>query len=421
MTVGIWGYGREGRAALDWLLRSGEDDVVIFDDRASALGEGRAGVRFSADFADLIRCDYCLVSPGVPHTDPRRGELIKAGVGLRTGTQLWMRDQHAQTIGVTGTKGKSTTAALIHHLLSANGFSNELAGNIGIPLLDVPVRPGSRFVVELSSYQCESLDQSPDLAVITQLAWDHVPAHGSVETYWLAKAKIFTESGRVLVCAQDTLDSLREVGVDTDQVDVRLAPPLLELPAGWPAVLSYPHNQVNAALALAAASEVGIEWPELLAAAATFTPLAHRLEPVATTARGLVWISDVLATTQESAIAALNTFSHHPITMIIGGQERGQPIGELAHRLVTLQHSGSVQVICMGETATRFAAQLEGAGVDRVHVVETLAEAVTLAARISDDRAAVLLSPAAPSYDQFRDFEAKSAALRQLLVHIQAS
>jgi len=413
MTAGVWGYGREGRAALDWLLRTGDEDVLVFDDRPQELPP-RDRVRMAVDFAELAGCARCLVSPGVPHTDPRRQDLIRAGVVLQTGTQLWMRDHHERAVGITGTKGKSTTAALIHHVLSRNGRENQLAGNIGVPLLDVP--PAPRYVVELSSYQCESLDQSPDIAVITQLAWDHVPAHGSVEAYWRAKAKIFSQHGRILICAQDTLDSLREVGADTDAVDVRVVEPVDPAP-GWPPALGYPHNRGNAGLALAAAAAAGVERDEAVAAAASFRPLEHRLEPVATTERGLVWISDVLATTQESAKAALNTFIHHPVTMIIGGQDRGQPIDDLARHVATAQRSGSVRMITMGETAQRFAADLEQAGVRDVHSVGTLAEAVALARRISPDDTAVLLSPAAPSYDQFRDFEAKSAALRDLVAN----
>ena len=414
MSVGVWGYGREGRAAVDWLLRTGGDGVLVFDDRVAALGVDDGRVRFTTDFAELTRCASCLVSPGVPHTDPRRELLLAAGVEIGTGTQVWMRAHHDRTIGVTGTKGKSTTSALIHHLLTTCGIPNELAGNIGVPLLDLPDVEDMQYVVELSSYQCQSLDQSPDIGVITQLAWDHVPAHGSVEAYWQAKAKIFTEHGRTLVCAQNTLDSLLEVGVSLD-VSVLVVEALDDVPGDWPAVLTYPHNRANAALALAAAQELGLPRADLLHAAASFAPLEHRLEEIAQTARGLVWVTDTLATTQESAVAAVNTFAQHPITLIIGGQDRGQPVDQLALRVA---HLPNVRVITMAETGARFASAMDAAGVRDVHRVVTLDEAVTLAARVSDDHAVVLLSPAAPSYDQFRDYEAKSAALRTLVALI---
>ena len=215
----------------------------------------------------------------------------------------------------------------------------------------------------------------------------------------------------MLVCAQNTLDSLAEVGVGPAGVDVRIAEPLTDVPADWPAVLRYPHNRANAALALTAAEAIGRDRAELINAATSFAPLEHRLEEVGT-ARGLVWVSDPLATTQESAIAAVNTFAQHPITLIIGGQDRGQPIDELAIRLTRLDR---VHVICMAETGARFAATLRAAGFDDVHLVDTLDQAVPLAARISADQAVVLMSPAAPSYDQFRDFEAKAAAYRALV------
>ena len=417
MTAGVWGYGREGRAAVSWLLRASSDDIVVFDDRPTGEPD-QPRVHFADNFDELMHCTRCIVSPGVPHTDPRRVELIKRGVELQSGTQLWMRDHHAATIGITGTKGKSTTSALIHHLLAESGVENVLAGNIGLALLDVPDRVGVRYVVELSSYQCESLDRSPDIGVITQLAWDHVPAHGTVEAYWRAKAKIFSERGRILICAQNTLDSLREVGADTTNVDVRIAEALDEVPTDWPEVLGYPHNRANAALALTAAEAVGIGRDQLLAAASTFRPLEHRLEPVGTTSRGIVWVSDTLATTQESAIAAVNTFSHHPLTLILGGQDRGQPIDALASRLAVLQRTGSVRVVCMAESGARFATALRAAGVRDVQVVDRLEPAVTLAAQLSDDDGVVLLSPAAPSYDQYRDYEAKSAALRELVTQL---
>ena len=159
MTVGVWGYGREGRAAVDWLRPPRPSRSWCFDDRAAAFGADSERVHFTSDFAALTAVTRCLVSPGVPHTDLRRADLIKSGVVIETGTQLWMRTHHARTIGVTGTKGKSTTASLIHHLLSGTGVPNELAGNIGVPLLDVP--EAGQYVVELSSYQCESARPIP--------------------------------------------------------------------------------------------------------------------------------------------------------------------------------------------------------------------------------------------------------------------
>ncbi len=409
MTVGVWGYGREGRAAVDWALRSTTEDVVVYDDHAAALGTDQARVRFTNDFAELTRCASCLISPGVPLVEPRRAELSRAGVELLTGTQLWMRDHHDRAIGVTGTKGKSTTSALLHHLLTRVGLDVELGGNIGVPLLELPDAPERRFVLELSSYQCQSLDRSPAIAVITQLAWDHVPAHGTVELYWRAKAKIFTERGQLLICAPDTFQSLREVGVATDDIEVLLVDALSDVPEDWPEVLRYPHNRANAALALAAAESLGLAREDLLRAATTFTPLEHRLQPVGTTRRGLVWVTDTLATTQESALAALNTFAHHPVTMIIGGQDRGQPVQALMHRAAQLPQ---VRLVCMGQSGARFAEAARVAAVADVHTVETLLQAAELATRISADNAVVLLSPAAPSYDQFHDYAAKSAALR---------
>ena len=252
--------------------------------------------------------------------------------------------------------------------------------------------------------------------MITQLAWDHVPAHGSSRPTGGQRRRSSPtrpdsdlRSGDARLTAGGRRRHLRHRRP-------RVAGRSIDRPEGWPDVWgtrttgSTPDSRSRPRRP--SACRAGTHS----ARAATFTPLAHRLEPVPTTDRGLVWISDVLATTQESATAALNTFVHHPVTMIIGGQDRGQPIDDLAASVLRGAAAGSVQVITMGETGPRFAADLGRRRRANVHTVADTRRGGGPGRRdLRRSRGAVLLSPAAPSYDQFHDFEAKSAALRDLV------
>lgn len=405
--VGIWGFGREGRAALRWVRGTDPGaDVVVADDAPDRVRAEVGGEVEVAGFDALLHCATVWASPGVRPADPRRAALVDAGVDLRSGSDEFLRRAGHRTVGVTGTKGKSTTSAFTREVLAACGHETVLAGNIGVPLLDLldpatgaPRNGQALFVTELSSYQCAALTVSPRVAVVTQLYDDHLVEHGGRAEYWRAKSRIFTLGARVLVALPETVDKLRTVA-DVDSV------PSLVTPPGLPVDVDLPrHVAENLRVAVAGAAALqGAPVPTdaVAAVARGYAPLPHRQVVVADT-RGVTWVDDALATTQESVLAALDAFPHARTAVLLGGKDRGQPVDRLAP---ALRERGATALL-VGETAARFAADLPGV---TTVPVGTVTAGVAWVAAHAGDLDVCLLSPAAASYDQFRDHTEKGAA-----------
>ena len=184
-SVAVWGTGREGRAAVAAIARHEPSRLIAVDDSANYLATAWEGELAAAAplaggdhaFPALVTADVVVRSPGVPQTHPWMKELRERGVTITGGSALWMADNAARTIGVTGSKGKSTTSSLISHLLAAVGRPNVFGGNIGVPLLDLP--PAAQYVLELSSYQCADLADSPRVVALTSLFPEHLDWSGS--------------------------------------------------------------------------------------------------------------------------------------------------------------------------------------------------------------------------------------------------
>lgn len=407
--VGIWGFGREGAAAWRWVTATDPHvSVVVVDDDPARVHETAPDVEV-AGFDALMSCATVWVSPGIRPNDPRLAELTAAGVTLRTGTDEFMARAGARTVGVTGTKGKSTTSSFVRDLLVAGGAPAQLAGNIGVPLLDLldpatgaPRNDQATFVTELSSYQCSSLEHSPRVAVVTQLYADHLAEHGTLDEYWAAKARIFGYGAEFLVALPETVDKLRTV-TDVDAVPSLVTPPELpELTVTLPRHVA--ENLRVAAAGVAAATGNPVPTEVLDTVARAYEPLPHR-QSVVGDVLGVLWVDDALATTQESVLAALDAYPRARIALLLGGKDRGQPVDRLG---VVLRERGT-EVLLVGETAPRFGWELSRWNV-HTREVGTVEAGVAWVAEHRLDLDVCLLSPGAASYDQFRDHAAKGAA-----------
>jgi UDP-N-acetylmuramoyl-L-alanine---L-glutamate ligase len=435
--VGVWGAGREIRSFAGQLARrlpSARIAVAAFDEPPSedipaALRAPDVRVVTGAGVvAALSACDLVVRSPGVSIHRPEMRSLTGAGVPVTTSTALWLAEREGRAVvGVTGTKGKSTTAALIFHLARAAGTVAHLAGNIGVPALDLLDRATADLaVVELSSYQIADLGTGPEVAVITNLFREHADWHGSEEAYRADKLRILGLPGvRVAVYnARDAklVGATREVAAATaygvpDGWDVTPAGVAsggeLVLAAG-DLPLPGEHNALNLCGALAALEAVGVAPPlPLRRALEGFSALPHRLETVSD-AGGILWVDDSISTTPESTLAALSSFSDREVILIAGGQDRGQDHAELARVLA----ARGATLIGVPSTGPRLlaAARTEGMPADRAIETADLAAAVLLARGRARAGTVILLSPAAPSYDNYRDFEERGERFRSLAV-----
>ncbi len=470
--VGVWGAGREISSFAEQLarrlpsarivvaafdtppeqdvretLRAPEVRVVIVadgaatrSDGAATHSDGTADVEGSHEVIDaLAGCDVVVRSPGVSVYRPELRALRKAGIPVTTATALWLAERGGRAvIGVTGTKGKSTTAALAFHLARAAGRTAQLVGNIGVPALDLlDEQPADVTVVELSSYQTADLQIGPEVALVTSLFREHTDWHGSEEAYRADKLRLLDLPGvRVAVVnwrderLREELAGAAHTSLDP-AADVAQAAPAMTrygVPDGWDAVsqgialngelrmstvellLRGEHNALNLCGALAALEALGVS-PPLPGSLGGFQPLAHRLETVAER-DGVLWIDDSISTTPESTLVALESFPGRELILIGGGHDRGQDYAQLGSVLA----ERGVSVIGVPSTGPRLLAAASDAGAPASRTIEAadLQDAVALARAIARPGAVVLLSPAAPSYDHYRDFEQRGERFRAL-------
>lgn len=375
---------------------------------------------------DEVRsCAIAVVSPGVP----RSGALYRLVAGLdipmTSGSALFVADHHGAMVGITGSKGKSTTSALTQVLLAHSGVGVTLAGNMGIPVWSAD--PADFYVIELSSYQCHYLQSSPDIAVLTALFPEHLDWHGSQQAYYDDKLSIAaSESAVVIANAEDSVLSgeLRTRYPDRDIIWVgsghewRLEPD----PEGgsWFAhgdrrlghtrdlPLVGEHNHQNALLAVVAAHQTGLlDEDTIEAALQSFTPLPHRLQRLEDPS-GVVFINDSLATNPQATVAALRALDDAPVIVLVGGADRGVDYQVLADQVVATPPVAVLGLPDSGQHLLDVCEQALGAagkaGTVVLKPVSGMLEAVTLARDLAKPGDYVVLSPAAPSFGHYRDF-----------------
>jgi UDP-N-acetylmuramoylalanine--D-glutamate ligase len=439
--VALWGAGREGAAAYRALsaLASPAEVTVISDtppsDAERASFTGGAPVRFLAGAegaAALTQSDVVIRSPGIGRYRPDVAELRRAGVTMTTGTNLWMAEHRDDPVlMVTGTKGKSTTSALTAHMARHAGAEVRLAGNIGSPLLDhlAPASPPDLWVVELSSYQAADLEHSPRAAVVLNLHPEHLDWHGSHERYFADKLNVLRERERVLAILNARDERLRTIeapahttwfggegGYDAAGGAVTRDGATVLAAADSPLVGE--HNALNICAALTALERMALAVGDPAAALRGFQPLPHRLQTIWTEG-ALSFVDDSISTTPEATVAALAALAGRRLALIAGGFERDQRYEELAQ---TILRTGVHAVVGLPTTGGRLletiGAQADGLR-EELRARPQLIPAADMRAAVRAARESlggdgvVLLSPAAPSYGAFRNFEERGEHFAQ--------
>ena len=425
-TFGVFGLARTGKSVVAALTASGAN-VAAWDD-----GEG-ARAAFGGSLTDLHTADLSglaalVVSPGVPHDAPVFRRAVAARIPVIGDIELFAQARSQlpphKVVGVTGTNGKSTTAALIHHILVTAGIPARLGGNIGAPILgEEPLAAGGVYVLELSSFQLELTSSLiSEVAVLLNITPDHLDRHGTMTAYAAAKARLLEmqipadtaiigqddepsrDIGDVAVARVVPISAVAipEEGVGTVGGRLYLAGEDVGAQADWP-TLAGPHNAQNVAAAVAATRVLGVDRATVLAALATYPGLPHRMERVREV-NGVTYVNDSKATNPTSTAPALAAFPH--IHWIAGGLPKTD---DLDACLPFLSHVRAAYLI--GDAAPLFARLLDG----RVPVViaDTLDRAVALAAAAAVPGDTVLLSPACASYDQFTDYAARGDAFKR--------
>jgi UDP-N-acetylmuramoylalanine--D-glutamate ligase len=451
-TVAVFGLGGSGLVSAQ-ALRAGGAEVIGGDDDARKLAEAaQAGIAT----ADLRQIDWSkiaalLLAPPVPLTHPAPhwsvGLARAAAVEVIGDIELFCRERRrhapqAPFVAITGTNGKSTTTALTAHVLRAAGHDTQLGGNIGIPILSLePPRSGRVHVIEVSSFQIDlapTLD--PSAGILLNVTEDHLDRHGTLRNYAAVKERLVAgvqEGGTAIVGVDDNwsaaaADRIERVGKSVVRVSVRRPLPdglyveaerILRAAGGTAQAIAQlggigslrgVHNAQNAACAAGAALALGLDAAAIQRGLRSFPGLAHRMEQIGRKGR-VLFVNDSKATNADSAAQALACFGD--IFWIAGGKPKTGGIASLAGFFPRIR-----KAYLIGEAAADFAAELDGRAGERVpHVVAgTLDRAVALAARDAEAADAaepvVLLSPACASFDQFRNFELRGEAFRELVL-----
>jgi UDP-N-acetylmuramoylalanine--D-glutamate ligase len=437
--VALFGLARSGMSCAE-ALRLGGAEVLAWDDSDPALEKARAeGLPVTnlhtVDFRTLAAL---VLSPGVPLTHPEpHWAVVKAkaaGVEILGDTEVFARsiqDSGARLTAITGTNGKSTTTALIGHVLKHAGLDVDVGGNIGNAVFNLrPPQRGRHYVLELSSFQIDLMrGLSPDVGILTNITPDHLDRHGTMENYAAVKARMFArqhDGQTALVSVDDEWSTaiaekihgganLRRVsvlqrlddgisapeGILRDTIAGKLA---AEIDLRAMSALRGRHNWQNACMAYGAANALGVALDAITTAMHRFPGLAHRMQEVGRAGR-IAFINDSKATNADAAEKALASFER--IYWIAGGIQKAGGIEPLRSYFPRI-----AKAYLIGVAAQEFAKTLDGKV--PYEIAETLPRAVTLAARDAaadkDPRAVVLLSPACASFDHYKNFEVRGDA-----------
>lgn len=382
---------------------------------------------------DFLEADTIFVTPGVPRELPALAAAREAGIAISSEIELLFTDCRSPIIGITGSSGKTTTTTLVGQMLLAAGQRAFVGGNIGVPLINrlEDIGADSWVVLELSSFQLETMIVSPEIAAVLNVTPNHLDRHGTLEAYTSAKSNVI---------AHQFPTDMAVLGLD-DPITAGLAPIcrgevryfsqhrpvthgayrrgdglVLASSAGETAIcqssevaLRGEHNRLNVLAAGAIASAAGATVEAIRSVATSFTGVEHRLEPIRQIA-GVTFYNDSIATAPERTIAALHAFSE-PIVLIAGGRSKHLPLGELA-RLAGERCRAVVTVGEMAEEIEQALATTPGAAGLTIRRAADLADSARVAQALARPGDVVVLSPAGTSFDAYRDFEARGYAFK---------
>ncbi len=422
--VAVFGLARSGLSSIRALKGAGAEVIAWDDDekareRAAALG---ATIEQLYE-ANLKPCAFLLLAPGVPLKHPAPHSVVRAAKAARTevicDVELFSRVyDNIRTIGVTGTNGKSTTTALIHHIIKTSGRPTVMGGNIGVPVFDLEIKNKPFVVLELSSYQLDLCPGfRPEISVLLNITPDHIDRHGDLDNYAAAKAKIFEGQGVAIISSDD--EPSRKIMAQVKKAGHRLVIPFSVKDAGAKKIesnmmLKGVHNLQNGLAAYHACHAAALNDEEIFAGMRSFPGLPHRQFPVRTI-NNVTYINDSKATNAGAASKALASYDN--IYWIAGGRPKEGGLNGL-EGLMNYVH----EIFLIGEAADDFAAWARSNNVKHQES-ETLEAAVRAAHKAAQKNApaTVLLSPACASFDQFSSYEERGNVFTRIVNSLEES
>ncbi len=421
-SVGVWGLGVEGGANLRKLRSMGVVPVIADDHPGADAVDGITVLSTAGGGWEALQgCEVVVKTPGISRYRPDVTALQDQGIPVVGGLGLWLEEtDRSRVVCITGTKGKSTTVSIVGHLLTGLGHPCLVGGNIGRLPYDPEVTTASEFIaVEISSFQATDLGCAPPVVAVTSLHPDHLDWHGSLEHYYSDKLSICTQPGATLTIANGESPELRH---EASQLGPRVEWVAVQ-PAGWtvPLGLLGAHNRVNALIARRCIEALGVEEGRDVAAlevaARGFVGLDSRLSEIGSVG-GVTFVDDSLSTNALATLAALDAFAGRSVALILGGADRGIDYGPLARRLA--ERVEPTFVVTLPANGSRIHRAIDEARAGRskgpeVRDTGDLDTAVDKALEWAKPGSVLLLSPAAASFGQFRNYKERAQAFRQAM------
>src|SRR3989344_1752411 len=427
MKIAILGFGREGLSTYKYLLKHPlwrKSELWILDKNTDIKIPRGVRTQLGEDYlSDLKRFDYVFRSPGIPYLKKELRLAKKKGVKILSETVLFFEEAEkkgVRLIGVTGSKGKTTTCHLIYQILKRAGKKVFLAGNVGTPSLEMLDKLGRKswVVLELSSFQLQDLKRSPAHAVVLDIFPEHLDAHVDLKEYYSAKSNLVRhqdKNGLVVFINDNPISKKiahqsqgRRVGLKREVLNKISR--VLPIPGG--------HVLRNVSVAATLAREIGIHWKNILSAVAEFKGLEHRLELVRSIRfknRRLDFYNDSAATNPETTLAAVSSFPKTELILLAGGHDKGRSYKTSAQHLSEKRIS---KVILYGANLAKIYHSL-GSVKNKTILTPDLNTAATLAfglAKLSKSKKiAILLSPGSASFDQFRNYAERGKVFKYLV------
>lgn len=415
----LYGAGKEAISTRAFLKQIAPDVKVYV-----TVDNGEADIPDTTKIApgDLVtaidekRFGTIVKSPGVSLYKPVFEQARAAGIDVTSNLNLWgLHYGGGRTVvAITGTKGKSTTATLVFGMLKEAGLDVGLAGNVGVPPLDIADK-NKIVVLELSSYQTADIAFAADFIAVTNLFSEHVDWHGTARQYFADKLHLLSaapEAKLAIGPQAATFDMMRPILGDARNVLPPLDDDLIDemFDAAKTSALKGSHNLENAIVAATLAKAFDVDDDEIIEAIKNFRPLPHRLEEH--TFGSTLFVDDSISTTPEATQAAVKTYTGHKIALLAGGYDREQDYNALGQ---TMFNSGVKLVVCLPTTGSRVAAAVEkhAPNISVVHA-DTIEAAMRVVAHRRANFDTVILSPGAPSYNQFKNFQERGTAFIKL-------
>ncbi|HVT01543.1 MAG TPA: UDP-N-acetylmuramoyl-L-alanine--D-glutamate ligase [Patescibacteria group bacterium] len=445
--AGVLGFGIEGESAARFLLAEGAK-VFVFDvrkkealDSAKIEEFEKLGVKFTFDSypTDLSNIDFFVRSPGISPKSAIIEKIRNQNIEVTSATQIFFDLCKAPIIGITGTKGKGTTSSLIYEMLKKQGMDAYLGGNIGIPPLDFlkSLKPVSRVVLELSSFQLQDLTKSPEIAVFLMVTSEHLDYHKDVAEYVDAKRNIlrfqtpndyaiinrdypasnesdvYTEGQVFMFSRERVVDRgcyIKDGYVILKDKEEQKIIPIKDI------LLPGRHNLENVCAAVMAAYIAGVDIKNIVAVLKEFKGLEHRLELVRLF-NGVRYYDDSFSTTPETAIAAIEAFEE-PEVLILGGSSKNSDFAGLGK---TIREAKNIKaIIGIGEEWPRIKAEI--GNLSTAHIIEgaiNMEQIVKGAKAVAELGDVVILTPACASFDMFKNYKVRGEQFKEEVNKLQ--